>query len=43
MKSPEEIAGAVLQGLVLGVLLLMAVAVMLGEGSASAVFRYEGF
>jgi hypothetical protein len=35
--------GAVVQGVVLGVLLFIAMMVALGEGAASAVFRYQGF
>lgn len=43
MKVSEKHVGQVAQGIVLGLLLLAAIAVMMAEGAAAAVFRYQGF
>lgn len=43
MKNRRWLAGAVLQGVVLGSLLFLAICKMLALASGVPAFRYEGF
>jgi len=43
MKTAARVAGACVQGLVLGVLLFFAVMRLLSLSTGARVFRYEGF